>query len=123
MPWRLSALDDRPWRPLVAPLRIWSIPKSRTRRPLLGQLCLPGMEMEQGAITESSTTAVGDMVETGQAICPNCGWTEFNEEGDCTRCWEPDVVPPVGPDGVRRLPLSGKGARRGPVNTHRKGAP
>jgi hypothetical protein len=25
--------------------------------------------------------------------CPNCGGTEFDEDGDCIRCWEPGVVP------------------------------
>jgi len=28
------------------------------------------------------------------AICPNCGGTEFDTDGDCTSCWEPGVVKP-----------------------------
>ena len=26
------------------------------------------------------------------ATCPNCGGTEFDEDGDCVECWEPGVA-------------------------------
>jgi RNase P subunit RPR2 len=49
---------------------------------------LPGMEAEQDAVVRHASAAKEEV----QIACPNCGWTEFNEDGDCTRCWEPDVV-------------------------------
>jgi hypothetical protein len=51
---------------------------------LPGQLFLPGMESMQ----DSKEVSDGDQPST----CPNCGGTEFDEDGDCTSCWEPAVV-------------------------------
>jgi hypothetical protein len=38
-----------------------------------------------------------------QPTCPNCGATEFDEDGDCTSCWEPGVVKPAGGTGRASL--------------------
>ena len=34
-------------------------------------------------------------VISGVAVCPNCGGTEFDADGDCMTCWELGVVGPV----------------------------
>ncbi len=60
------------WRPPVAAPRRFRMPRLRGRRPLPGQRYLPGM--------------------APPPICPNCGGREFDEDGDCTGCWEPYVV-------------------------------
>ena len=37
--------------------------------------------------------SLGDEPSCGlQPVCPNCGGVEFDEDGDCTSCWEPGVV-------------------------------
>jgi hypothetical protein len=32
-------------------------------------------------------------LETNSVKCPNCGGTEFDEDGDCAVCFEPGVIP------------------------------
>ena len=32
------------------------------------------------------------LADCPQPTCPNCGGVEFDEDGDCTSCWEPGVV-------------------------------
>ena len=49
---------------------------------LPGQRLLPGME------DEARSAASG---EAGLPVCPNCGSTEFDEDGDCAACLEPGV--------------------------------
>jgi hypothetical protein len=39
--------------------------------------------------------AIAATVLPGAAICPNCGGTEFDADGDCVGCWEPGVVRPA----------------------------
>jgi hypothetical protein len=51
------------------------------------QMCLPGMELVDVERPWSATTGLA-------AVCPNCSGTEFDEDGDCTSCWEPGVVEP-----------------------------
>jgi hypothetical protein len=50
---------------------------------LPGQRLLPGME------DEGQSAASG---EAGPPVCPNCGSTEFDEDGDCAACLEPGVI-------------------------------
>jgi len=87
------------WRPAVAPFRPGGIRGIRARRPLPGQMSLPGLESadeppptaEQTAAEIPSGGSSADAPQPG-LVCPNCGGTEFDEDGDCTRCWEPGVA-------------------------------
>ena len=96
------------WRPAVAPFRPGGIRRIRARRPLPGQMSLPGIQSPDEAPPTADRT--GDETLPGGApevpgggsraeaarpglACPNCGGTEFDEDGDCIRCWEPGVAP------------------------------
>ena len=96
------------WRPAVAPYRPGAgMRRIRRRRPLPGQMSLPGIETsdEPPPAPEPSDAAsppvdapeppgggpIADAPPPG-LVCPNCGGTEFDEDGDCTRCWEPGVA-------------------------------
>jgi hypothetical protein len=61
------------WRPAVQPCRVQPVMKRRRSLPLPGQMFLPGIEQPQRS-------------------CPNCGGMEFDEDGDCTSCWEPLAI-------------------------------
>ena len=94
------------WRPAVAPYRPRGISGARPRAPLPGQRMLPGMESdEQPLPAGESGDAEAPPADSLQAhppsqadspaptlTCPNCGSTEFDEDGDCIRCWEPGVA-------------------------------
>jgi len=74
------------WRPAVAPFRPGGIRRIRARRPLPGQMSLPGLE----SADEPAPTAE----QTGDERRPDAAAdTEFDEDGDCIRCWEPGVAP------------------------------
>ncbi len=96
------------WRPAVAPFRPGGIRRIRARRPLPGQMSLPGLESaDEPAPTAEQTgderrpdaaaevpggSSSADAPPPG-LVCPHCGGTEFDEDGDCIRCWEPGVAP------------------------------
>ena len=94
------------WRPAVSPFRPRGIPGVRARDSLPGQLTLPGMECGDepppGGRSGDAPAAPADSLPSSRGTqadrpipapaCPNCGSTEFDEDGDCTRCWEPGVV-------------------------------
>lgn len=92
------ALDEKPWRPVAPPYRPRSIAAPRPRRPLSGQMWLPGMEPEARDLTAkerddpNSGSAHREPSYLIPAVCPNCGGTTFDEDGDCTTCWEPRVI-------------------------------
>lgn len=96
------------WRPTVAPSRPGGIPRIRARRPLPGQMSLPGIESpdeppptarlagdERHRVDAPELPGGGSTADAPQPglVCPNCGGTEFDEDGDCVRCWEPGVAP------------------------------
>ena len=83
------------WRPAVSPYQPPRLRQPRPRRPVAGQMLLPGMEPAappgRAADPPAST---GEESGPGLAtVCPNCGGAEFDTEGDCTHCWEPGVAP------------------------------
>ena len=89
------------WRPPVAPYKPRPLPRSRSRKPSPGQLSLPGME-DAGQSSQAAEQArderrpvpgsSGQVPDTALAVvCPNCGGREFDEDGDCVKCWEPAV--------------------------------
>ena len=94
------------WRPAVSPYRPPGFSRIRSRKPLPGQMVLPGMEAEEeSAPTDQGVDAEGPPADSVQAhhgsqagrpvpahTCPNCGSNEFDEDGDCIHCWEPGVV-------------------------------
>ena len=93
------------WRPIVSLFRPRLIAGIVRRKPLPGQLSLPGMGLTEGARETALPTDEDDLAPSeepsggaagSQPTCPNCGDTEFDEDGDCTSCWEPAVVRPVG---------------------------
>jgi hypothetical protein len=86
-PWQLSSSLDGPWHPMIPLYRPHPLARIRPRKPLPGQMCLPGMELVDVERPCSPTSGT-------EAVCPNCGGTEFDEDGDCTACWEPGVVEP-----------------------------
>ncbi len=99
-----QAADYR-WRPAVAPFRARPLARLRPRRPLPGQLPLPGMEPpdEPAPASEDpqAPNAPGAALPAepslasppaGTPCCPNCGGTQFDDDGDCTHCWEPAVA-------------------------------
>lgn len=99
--------EKRPWRPVVFPYRPHVAPRARARKPLPGQRYLPGLEPSEPASECSLTTAkdenIAELQErtdaSGTAVrCPNCGSSDFDDDGDCTNCWEPGVVRPYGPN-------------------------
>jgi hypothetical protein len=89
--------QDR-WHPVVPPFRLRPLAKISSWKPLPGQLFLSGMDPTDPAGEVSPAMddrrlalceeEVGDAARW-QPICPNCGGTKFDEEGDCTLCWEP----------------------------------
>lgn len=93
-------LDERPWRPVVSPYRPRAVACRRQRRPLQGQMWLPGMAIELGEVTTRDKdggkdgSAIRKPGCRATAVCPNCAGITFDEEGDCTTCWEPGVVRP-----------------------------
>lgn len=68
------------WRPAVAPFRPPRAARARPRKSAPGQMLLPGIESPAPPSPASGT------------VCPNCGGTEFDDDGDCVRCWEPGVA-------------------------------
>jgi hypothetical protein len=93
------------WRPAVSPYRPRGISGIRPRKPLPGQMVLPGIECgEESSPAEGAVDAENRLTDPGKVpgrkhnagpfapACPNCGSTEFDEDGDCIHCWEPGVV-------------------------------
>lgn len=104
-----SVKEDRPyrWRSAVASFRPPGRRRSRTPRPMPEQMMLPGMEVETESLQEDEAVdragqgpakadphaAVPDPhFSPSDLVCPNCGATDFDDDGDCVRCWEPGVV-------------------------------
>ncbi len=86
----LGKTADR-WRPLVGPYRKPLFARMKPRRSLPGQLFLPGIdEVEKHAARHALKS---DEKALHEIICPNCGGTDFDEDGDCTGCWEPGIDP------------------------------
>ena len=105
------------WRPAVAPYRGPGIARIPARKSLPGQKLLPGMEPDDPPVgpvepihadhpTEPEThrgrSHEANPPQPGLA-CPNCGSTEFDDDGDCIHCWEPGVV------GVDTQPKANEG--------------
>jgi hypothetical protein len=93
-------MDKQPWRPVVAPYRPRSLSRIRVRKPLPGQLFLLGIEPTESRDADQQD---GRGHRAGQwmpelqgpnraVICPNCGGTRFDDDGDCVACWEPGVA-------------------------------
>ena len=106
--------DEDRWEPVVPPYRSRQVVSMRTRKPLAGQKVLPGMEWEEASPASQAGSGEGGSAAStlgsyrqetsptvilGGAVCPNCGGTEFDADGDCTRCREPGVVRPVAGSG------------------------
>ena len=89
------------WQPVVPPFRPRPLARITKRRPLPSQLCLPGMGLSDDS-GEDLRPRDGDSAVIcreadaatvcAQPSCPNCGGREFDDDGDCTACWEPGVV-------------------------------
>jgi hypothetical protein len=95
----IETAKDR-WRSVVPPYRPRGLPRITAPKPLPGQLSLPGIEREEELGGNEPVSEVVDQeidaYEPGiSTACPNCGGTEFDEDGDCTCCWEPAVIRPV----------------------------
>lgn len=94
------------WQPVVQPYRVRPAIKVRRIEPLPGQLLLPGMAPTEDDDRSPVPPDEDELARCGEAgggpqpTCPNCGGMEFDEDGDCKRCWEPAVVKPAG--GVAR---------------------
>jgi hypothetical protein len=93
------------WQPVVPPFPLRRLARITRWKPLPGQLFLPGMgptEEDGGgaaAFNDEGLTPDRELAtdDVGlQPTCPNCGGAEFDEDGDCTSCWEPAVVKPAG---------------------------
>jgi hypothetical protein len=95
------------WQPVVPAFRLRPAIKVRRVKPLLGQMFLPGIgptEDNGAALLPSDEDELAICGESGgglQPTCPNCGGMEFDEDGDCTTCWEPGVVKPAGRRGQK----------------------
>ncbi len=95
-----NEIDERPWRPVVAPYRPPSLSRIRARKPLPGQLLLPGIEAtgsRNAGQQDDRGHGTGQLMPEPQGpsralICPNCGGTRFDDDGDCVACWEPGVA-------------------------------
>jgi hypothetical protein len=93
------AVKDR-WQPVVPPFRLRPLVRIAKREPLPRQLCLPGMLTDNSGedrLPRDDDKAVLCREADGAAVstqprCPNCGGSEFDDDGDCTTCWEPGVV-------------------------------
>lgn len=95
--WR--TLDQRPWRPVVPLYHPRSLVRIRARKPLPGQRFLPCMGLGDVEQTLDGAGPIeADLPEPAAwwhqpaVVCPNCGGTTFDEDGDCTTCWEPGVA-------------------------------
>ena len=93
------------WQPVVPSFRLRPLTRNARWNPLPGQLILPGMGLADDGGEVLLPTGEDDAALRGEAdnavsspqpTCPNCGGTEFDEDGDCTSCWEPGVVKPAG---------------------------
>ncbi len=63
-----------------------------------------------GATPRSTSALAGDSTTRDQSVCPNCGATERDEDGDCVKCHEPkaDGAKPATTDkSPKRKRLSG----------------
>jgi hypothetical protein len=95
-----DAIGTDRWQPVVSAFRLRPAIKIRRTKPLPGQMFLPGMEpaAEGGEISlppDNASDFRGEPITVAactQPRCPNCGGTEFDEDGDCTSCWEPGVI-------------------------------
>jgi hypothetical protein len=94
--------EPRSWRSAASLFHPVRPSKIRARQSLPGQKFLPGMECQDdcGPPPQTATGVEGTRVDarhtagtTGPSPqCPNCGATEFDEDGDCAACLEPDVI-------------------------------
>jgi hypothetical protein len=109
-----DAVDADRWRPLLPAFRLRRPARARTTKPLPSQMFLPGMEPTEGD-GEISLPPDGDsddgckpneIASQPQPMCPNCGGNDFDEDGDCSSCWEPGV------GGCRDIALADKDLHR-----------
>ena len=108
--------DDAPkdcWQPAAMPFRLRPLARNARRKPLPGQLYLSGMTPTDDAAEVSAVPGDDDLALReeraggtlpSQPICPNCGGTKFDADGDCTSCWEPAVVEPSKHSGTMLPP-------------------
>jgi hypothetical protein len=98
------AAEDRrqPVEPVFRPRPLIRIPR---RKPSPWQLYLPGMGLSDdssevllppNADDAALCRGADDATARPQPTCPNCGGRAFDEDGDCTSCWEPGVVAVAG---------------------------
>jgi hypothetical protein len=90
------------WRPATGLFRPARPPRIKARRSLPGQKFLPGLEREEdhGPPPQTVAQGKGRPIDVGHTAgkagsppaCPNCGATEFDEDGDCAACLEPGVI-------------------------------
>ena len=71
---------DAPWRPVLA-YRAPPLAVPRPRKSLPGQMLLWDREPEPAG------------PRPDRPVCPHCGGFEFDDDGDCASCLEPDVAP------------------------------
>jgi hypothetical protein len=100
--WELTVAENQPWRSAVPHHRLRPPPKIKLRNPLPGQMLLPGMEAGEEAcllaceaplpVEEAEGQDQRAAVQHSDLTCPNCGGVEFDDDGDCTGCWEPGVA-------------------------------
>ena len=74
----------------------------RKAQRLPDQMLLPGMEPGEEtrlvacesplAVEEAGGPDQHPAVQHSGVTCPNYGGVEFDDDGDCTRCWEPGVA-------------------------------
>lgn len=81
--------EEYRWRPAVVPYRPVAVRPMKHRKSAPGQMLLPGLE---SAEPDSRAECPVPSAARLEMTCPNCGGTEFDDEGDCTRCWEPGVA-------------------------------
>jgi hypothetical protein len=89
--WGLCNAANPPWQPMVSLYHARGLNRIRAKKSLTGQRYLPGLDPGED---EHPFVAGGDGGEAAARapVCPNCGGREFDEDGDCTSCWEPGVV-------------------------------
>lgn len=89
--------------PRITAALVKAVVAERAREALEGELIPPSRDVPRASPAQEVADLLTEANRGDGQVCPNCGGQEFDEEGDCRRCFHPcrsEEPEDLGPPGV-----------------------